>query len=129
MIIYNELMKLNRKEVFHEAICDIEINNAIEIFINGVYKSEDIALYKKRMRVDPKEDSVYPIFYIPPYLAKRKLRLIQGYLPKTNILYANHYELEVIRLLKIHSDDNPIVIEMVDKTLERLQKICYNEFI
>lgn len=45
-----------------------------------------------------------------------KQRLIQGFLPKTGILYANHYELEIIRLLYMFDSENERVGEMVRKT-------------
>lgn len=55
----------------------------------------------------------------------KKLRLIQGYLPKTNILYANHYELEIIRLLFLYAPENGQVNEMVENTLRRLKDTCF----
>lgn len=72
------------------------------------------------MRVNAETDNIYPNYYIPPYNGNRKFRLIQGYLPKTNILYANHYELEIIRLLFLFAPENEQVNEMVDNTLQRL---------
>ena len=97
------LMEINRKLVFGEEIPDVEKKDAVAAFLNVVCDKEEISKYKKRMRVNAETDNIYPYFYIPPYNANKKLRLVQGYLPKTNILYANHYELENIRLLYMFS--------------------------
>lgn len=96
---YKTLMELNRKEIFHEEISDQEKAEALFVFLSERSAEEAVRKYKKRMRVNPDTDRMYPDYYIPPYNGDKKLRLIQGYLPKTNILYANHYELEIIRLL------------------------------
>ena len=77
------------------------------------------------MKVNLETDNIYPNYYIPPYNENKKLRLVQGYLPKTNILYANHYELEIIRLLFLFTPENEKVIEMVRKTLQRLKDTCF----
>ena len=123
--MYKLLMELNKKEIFGEEISDVEKEKAVSVFLNGVCKQEDIMKYKKRMRVNPDTDSTYPIYYIPPYDGKRKFRLIQGYLPKTNILYLNHYELEIIRMLYKFSPENKTVAEMVQHTLKRLSDTCF----
>ena len=94
---YKILMEINKKAIFAEEISDTEKEEAVSVLLNGICGKEDILKYKKRMRVNPETDNIYPNYYIPPYNENKKLRLIQGYLPKTNILYANHYELEIIR--------------------------------
>lgn len=122
---YKILMEINRKEIFGEEIPDSEKEQAVDTFLNGICDREVILQYKKRMRVNVETDNMYPNYYIPPYNGNRKLRLIQGYLPKTNILYANHYELELIRLLYLFAPDNQVVGEMVQKTLLRLKGSCF----
>ena len=77
------------------------------------------------MRVNPNTDTMYPNYYIPPYNGNKKLRLVQGYLPKTNILYANHYELEIIRLLFRYAPENDEISEMVKNTLHRIKNTCF----
>lgn len=77
------------------------------------------------MRVNSGTDNMYPLFYIPPYNGGKKLRLVQGYLPKTNILYANHYELEILRLLHMFALENEVVHDMVKATLQRLKGTCF----
>lgn len=122
---YKLLMELNRKEIFGEEISDIEKRQAVSIFLKGICIREDILKYKKKMRVDGETDNTYPNYFIPPYNEGKKLRLIQGYLPKTNILYANHYELEIVRLLYMYAPENDTVNEIVKGTLQRLRNTCF----
>lgn len=122
---YNILMEINRKLSVGEDISDVEKADAVSVFLNGICDREEILRYKKRMRVNPETDNIYPNFYIPPYNGGKKLRLIQGYLPKTNILYANHYELEILRLLYLFAPENEIVCDMVKATLLRLKGTCF----
>ena len=125
---YKILCELIRKEQFGEEIAEEEKTAAVAIFLDGRNDSEEIIQYKKRMRVNPKEDCIYPDYYLPPYNEGKKLRLVQGYLPKTNILYANHYEAEILRLLVKFAPDNEAVIDMVYHTLERFAKTCFGNF-
>ncbi len=71
---------------------------------------------------------MYPLFYIPPYNAGAKLRLLSGELPKTHLLSANHYELEILRLLALYDRENEQVAEMLEKTAQRLQTTCFAHF-
>jgi len=122
---YKILMEINRKMLFGEEISAAEKKEAVSVFLNEISSREDILKYKKRMRVNAETDNIYPNFYIPPYNGGKKLRLIQGYLPKTNILYANHYELEIIRLLYMFVPENKMVDDMVKNTLQRLKGTCF----
>ncbi len=126
---YKILMELNRKMIFGEEISDAEKREGISIFLNGICEKKDILKYKKRMRVNAEIDNIYPNYYIPPDDGSKKLRLIQGYLPKTNILYANHYELEIIRLLCMFAPENETVGEMVKTTLQRLKGDVFWKFV
>lgn len=123
--MYKLLMELNRKEIFGEEISDSEKEQAILVFLDGISQREDIVKYKKRMRVIVETDTIYPMYYIPLYKGNKKYRLIEGYLPKTNILYANHHELEIIRLLYQFAPQNETVMEMVRHTLQRLRNTCF----
>lgn len=122
---YKTLMELNRKAIFGEKISDTEKEEAVSLFFSGICAKEAVWKYKKRMRVNPETDNIYPNYYIPPDHGNKKLRLIQGYLPKTNILYANHYELEIIRLLFCFAPEHEIINDMVEKTLCRLANTCF----
>ena len=85
-------------------------------FYNGVKFPNNIDGDGRRM---------YPVFYIPPYNDGKKLKTIYNQTPKTHILSANMYELEIIRLLHLFAPDNPDVQNMVTKTLERLKTTCF----
>ena len=122
---YKILCELNRKEQFGEEITEEEKTAAVSCFLDGRNDSEEIIRYKKKMRVNPNVDCVYPNYYLPPYNEGKKLRLVQGYLPKTNILYANHYEAEILRLLVKFAPDNETVKDMAYHTLERYSKTCF----
>lgn len=118
------ISELNRKEIMREEITDKEKSETIQILLNGINNLEEIQAYKKRMRTNENTVDQYPNYYIPPCDGKQKHRLVQGYLPKTNILYANHYELEILRLLIMYSTDNKAK-EMVSDTIRRLQHTCF----
>ena len=68
---------------------------------------------------------IYPIFFIPPYNGSKKYQTVIPISPKTHILSANSYELEIIRLLHLFAPDNPAVQDMVKKSLARLKTTCY----
>lgn len=122
---YKILCEMNRKEQFGEEITDEEKGSAVTQLLNAINSMDDIICFKKRMRVNPGEDCIYPNYFLPPYNGGRKLRLVQGYLPKTNLLYANHYETEILRLLVRFAPDNKMVKDMVYHTLQRLDKTCF----
>lgn len=122
---YEILCELIRKEQFGEEITEEEKIMAVSAFLDGRNDLEEIIRYKKKMRVDPNGDCIYPNYFLPPYNEGKKLRLVQGYLPKTNILYANHYEAEILRLLVKYAPDHETVKDMVDHTLERFGRTCF----
>lgn len=122
---YELLQEINRKLICGIDISDEEKQNVVVTFLNGISSSEDCKKYKMRMGVNVDADDIYPHYFLPPYNGNKKLRLIQGYLPKTNILYANHYELEVIRLLFLFAPEHEKVKELVNKTIDRLKNTCF----
>jgi hypothetical protein len=72
-----------------------------------------------------KEPIMYPLFFIPPYNNGQKFQTVIPMSPKTHILAANSYELEVIRLLHMFDGQNANIGVMVAKTLDRLQQTCF----
>ncbi len=68
---------------------------------------------------------MYPIYFIPSYNDNKKYQTVIPMSPKTHILSANAYELEIIRLLYNFAPDNPDVNDIVQKTLSRLKTTCY----
>lgn len=122
---YTILMETNRKETSGEDFASTEKQKIVEMLLNGIACKEDIKKYKLRMRVNPYSDNIYPNYYIPPYNENKKLPMINGKLPKTHILYANHFELEILRTLFLFASENEQVKCMIDKTLTRLKNTCY----
>jgi hypothetical protein len=49
-------------------------------------------------------------------------------MPKTHLLSANHYELEILRLLALWGADNDQVAQMVYQSLKRLDATCFGHF-
>jgi hypothetical protein len=49
---------------------------------------------------------MYPVYYIPPYDDGRKLKTVFFQAPKTHILSANMYELEILKLLHLLAPDS-----------------------
>lgn len=74
---------------------------------------------------DKQRRGMYPIFYIPPHNSGKGLKTILGQTPKTQILSANMYELEILRLLYILAPKNEEVSNMVSATLGRLKTTCF----
>jgi hypothetical protein len=68
---------------------------------------------------------MYPVFFIPPYNGGKKLKTIYNQTPKTHILSANMYELEIIRLLHLLAPGDSTVSDMVRETLDRLKTTCF----
>ena len=125
---YRMLCELVQKEQTDGELTAQERNEAVSMFLSGVNHPDEIIRYKKRMRVHPEEDCLYPDYYVPFYDKGKKLRLVQGYLPKTNLLYANHYEAEIVRLLVRFAPEDAAVKDMAAHTLERFRKTCFGNF-
>ena len=122
---YNILMEANRREIAGDEFTETEKQEMVVGLLDGVACKEDVKKYKLRMRVNPFTDTIYPNYFIPPYNGNKKLPMVNGKLPKTHILYANHYELEILRLLFLFAQEQEIVRTMVDGTLIRLKNTCY----
>jgi hypothetical protein len=68
---------------------------------------------------------MYPFFYIPPYNGGKKYQTVIPMSPKTHILSANSYELEILRLLCVFAPENPEIADMRGRTLARLRRTCF----
>jgi len=71
------------------------------------------------------EGRMYPGYFIPAYNGGKKLQTVVPMSPKTHILSANAYELEIIRLLHLFAPGDPVVQDMVKGTLARLRTTCF----
>jgi hypothetical protein len=67
----------------------------------------------------------YPGYYIPPYNGNKKYQTVIPMSPKTHILSANSYELEIIRLLYLFAQEDSSVKDMIRGTLKRLKTACF----
>ena len=122
---YRILIEVSQNEEEGEKYTDKEKQEIVEQLLNGMACKEDVKKYKLRMRVNPYTDNIYPNYFIPPYNENKKLRLADGSLPKTHILYANYFELEILRILFQFAPENEMVQEMITNTLQRLKNTCY----
>lgn len=109
----NESQKQN---IARQFLSDISSQNTVNRFHNSV-NSPKVENGDSRL--------MYPLFFIPPYNNGKKFKTILGQMPKTQILSANMYELEIIRLLNILSPENEIVSDMTLRTLARLKTTCF----
>ena len=122
---YLLLCEINKQIVMGNTIFEDKKKETVEIFLGSINNKVEINGFYKRMRASDETKLIYSKFYIPPFNGGKKLRLIQGYLPKTNILYANHFELEIIRLLYLFDNENPIVKNIIQDTVNRLRHTCF----
>ena len=122
---YKIIMDVTRREAEGEEFTDKEKQEIVILLLEGTVCKEDIKKYKLRMRVNPYTDTIYPNYFIPPYNENKKLPMPNGKMPKTHILYANHYELEILRILFMFASENETVQVMIKNTLHRLQNTCY----
>lgn len=120
---YRIICDTNKRMVMNDMISDNEKETIVSDLLSEVNPDEIISNLKKHPYT-----SKDPYFYLPPHNNGKKLRLIQGYLPKTNILYNNHYELEILRLLAMYAPNNDTRTSvMINATLERLQNTCFGK--
>jgi len=122
---YRILIEVSQNAAEGEKYTDKEKQEIVEQLLNGMACKEDVKKYKLRMRVNPYTDNIYPNYFIPPYNENKKLRLADGSLPKTHILYANYFELEILRILFQFAPENEMVQKMITNTLQRLKNTCY----
>lgn len=67
---------------------------------------------------------IRPLFFFPQY-ESHKFRLITGEMPRTNMLSANHYELECLRILALWRHDEELVQSMLFRTTERINSTAF----
>ncbi|HET6453601.1 MAG TPA: hypothetical protein VFI02_04300, partial [Armatimonadota bacterium] len=64
-----------------------------------------LASVSKSSAAEVPTGGMYPLFFSRPYRSRRRLTTINGVMPKTQIFSANHYELEILRLLAFWRSD------------------------
>lgn len=125
---YHIMNDLNRGMIMGENIGSNKQKMALEYLINHKNMQQEVLSFHKGMKVKETLSPMYPYFYIPSFNNGKKLRLITGYRPKTYLLTANHYELEILRLLALFNNNNETVKRMVQETIKRLQNTCFGNY-
>ena len=128
MSIYELICDTNWKMIKGENFSDLAKQEITKNLLSAVSSKETVRRFHRGVKAPEDGRTLYPLFYIPPYNEGKKLRLITGQLPKTHILAANHYELEILRILVLWGKDNPKVQFMLDETLKRLNTTCFAHF-
>ena len=80
---------------------------------------------RKKPRFFAEGGDMYPRYFIPPFNDGKKFQTVIPMSPKTHILAANSYELEIIRLLYMFAQHNDDICYMVKDTLNRLKQTCF----
>ncbi|CAH1191832.1 hypothetical protein PAECIP111892_00760 [Paenibacillus auburnensis] len=129
MNAYNLMIQTNHYLIKNGSLTDSQKDNIVWQFFSAQTKPEQAKRFYQSVKFPNNIDShgrqMYPVFFIPPYNDGVKLKTIFNQTPKTHIFSANMYELEIIRLLYLFAPNNPIVKEIVDKTLIRLRTTCF----
>lgn len=120
MTAYELMVKTNHYLLKGGTLTDGQKANIVSQFMavksGGKMRYSNNGCDKRRM---------YPEFFIPPYNDGKKLRTIFNQASKTQILSANLYELEILRLLFIFVPESEDVKYMVTETLKRLKTTCF----
>lgn len=126
MNIYQIIEKVNTKEIMGEEIGFDDKERAVSELLASIHSKAEVDNMSS-VRPNANAKYMYPVFFIPPH-GKKKHRLFQGFLPKTNILADNYYELESLRIMTKLAPDNPQVNQMIEDTTQRLKNTCFGNF-
>lgn len=134
MDAYELMLKANRYLIMGGALTEPQKANITTRLLEAKSGARSVESFKKSVNapeylrsIGQSDDTrvMYPLFYIPPYNGGKKLQTVIPMSPKTHILSANSYELEILRLLRLLSPDNAEAREMTEKTLDRLKTTCF----
>lgn len=128
MMLYDLLCNTGRALIRGQVFSEFEKQECIKTLLSGIDTPETVHSFLGSVKALDDSRIMYPMFYIPPYNGGKKYRLITGQMPKTHLLSANHYELEILRLLTLWGSSNDRVAQMVDRTLKRLDATCFGHF-
>lgn len=128
MTAYELLCSANTRIMQDQPVPKPERKEIAGLLLGFTSSPDDVESFHKRMGATGANRYLYPLYYVPPYGNGSKCRLITGELPKTHILSANHYELEILRLLALWYGDAPAVKTMIAKTMKRLEATCFGRF-
>ena len=129
MTIYELMVKTNHYLIKGGILTDEQKKWIVQQILPSRSTYKEAQLFYQGVRypnnMDREGRRMYPIFFIPPFNDGKKYKTILNQMPKTHILSANMYELEIIRMLYLLSSEDMTVDEMVQKTLERLKTTCF----
>jgi hypothetical protein len=127
LTLYELTFKVNNDLLKGKEISPAEREYIVKRFIGGVSSKHTVERFHKGVKAED-NGNMYPFFYIPPYNDGKKYVTISTITPKTQILSANSYELEILRLLALLSPNNEQVMEMLERTKKRLSDTCFGKF-
>jgi len=122
MTAYDLMLKTNDYLIRGGELTEPQRANIVRQLLAARSSEQTRVSYDKAMRNDT---GMYPRYFIPPYNGGKKLQTVVPMSPKTHILSANAYELEILRLLCLFAPEHPQVKEMVGGTLKRLRGTCF----
>ena len=122
------LCKVNWELIKGKCFTDDEKNEIAGGLLSAASSKSKVESFHKGVRAPNDGRIMYPLYFIPPYNDGKKYITINGVMPKTHIFSANHYELEILRLLALWRANDDIVKDMLIKTRERLATTCFGKF-
>lgn len=125
---YALVCRANEKQIRGAPLLALEKAELAAYLIERRSTGREVERFRDAVRAEGRQRLMYPGCYVPPYAGGKKMRLLTGQLPKTQLLSANHYELEILRLLVRLCPDAPAVREMVKATLDRLRQTCFGRW-
>jgi len=120
MTAYELMIKTNYNLIKDGELTEIQKTDIVRQLLAAKSDERTKQSFHKSM-----DGAMYPLYFIPPYNNNKKFQTIIPMSPKTHILSANAYELEILRLLVLFAPDNPDVKDMVKNTLARLKSTCF----
>ena len=129
MTAYELMIKTNHYLIQGGTLSDAQKNTVTEQLLSARNSPEQARRFYVGVKYPGNTDTagrrMYPMYFIPSYNDGKKYKTVLNQIPKTHILSANMYELEIIRLLHLLSPNHPDVKQMVDGTLARLKTTCF----
>jgi len=130
MTAYDLMIKTNEYLIQDGTLTEAQQNNIVRQLLCARSGEREKQSFYRGVRYPGNADGngegrMYPAYFIPPYNDGRKLQTVVPMSPKTHILSANAYELEIIRLLHLFAPKDAVVQDMVRGTLERLRGTCF----
>ncbi|MFA6947997.1 MAG: hypothetical protein WCQ72_03370 [Eubacteriales bacterium] len=129
MTAYDLMIKINHQLIAGRKLSDDERRSAAQKLLGARSTENEARRFWDGVHYSGNRDAsgreMYPMFFIPPYNGGSKYRTVLDQTPKTHILSANMYELEILRLLDILKPGDAEVAAMTARTSERLRTTCF----